>query len=67
MTRLRARARDAYARQLDRLGPAWANTANSVRAGYENVWISAALDAIEVLVRACPDAEGDEAEEGGGA
>lgn len=63
MTRARELAREAFARQLDRKGSAWANTANSVRSGYENLWITTALDALEPLVLLSADAEDDE---GGG-
>lgn len=46
----RIEARKAYALAIERTGPAWANTAASVRAGYSNVWIEAAIDALEPLV-----------------
>jgi hypothetical protein len=32
------------------MGPAWRNTANSLRAGFENLWIKPALDALERVV-----------------
>lgn len=63
MTRAREQAREALARQIDRKGSAWANTANSVRSGYENIWIIAALDALEPLVLL--SADGDDEEAGG--
>jgi hypothetical protein len=62
VTRARELAREAFARQLDRKGSAWANTAWSVRTGYENIWITTALDALEPLVLL--SADGDD-EDGG--
>lgn len=42
-----AEARDRYADQIASTGPAWANCAASIRAGYSNLWIEAALRAID--------------------
>lgn len=39
-------ARNIYADEIEAQGPAWANAALSIRAGYSNVWISAAIGAI---------------------
>jgi hypothetical protein len=44
-------ARELLAAQFDLLGPAWKNTAQLVRTGFENVWLRPALDAIEAIVR----------------
>ena len=48
-------AREVFAKELEAKGTAWANTANSVRAGYSNVWIAAAIDALQELLRLVPD------------
>lgn len=55
--RLRDRARPAYASALEQQGSAWSNAAGSVRAGFENVWITPALDAIAEVLRFVPDDE----------
>jgi hypothetical protein len=58
-TATRNHARGLYADALAAQGPALANTANSVRSGFENFWVAPALDAIEGLLRRCPD-EGED-------
>lgn len=58
--RARALAREALADAIADQGSAWANTAESVRAGFTNVWIKPALDAIEGLVLRSGDADEDE-------
>lgn len=52
-------ARELYAQQLERQGPAWTNAANSVRAGYENSWIAAGIAAIEAVLKRLPHDEDD--------
>lgn len=47
------------------MGPAWSNTAELVRGGFENVWIRPAIDALHLLVLLSPDGEDESAEEGG--
>jgi hypothetical protein len=59
---LRARAREAYASAIARRGKAWRNLADNIRAGFENVWITPALDALEGTLRLVPDAAEDEAD-----
>lgn len=56
----RDRARNVYADALLSRGREWRNAAESVRAGFENVWITSALDAVERLLLLC----GDDADEG---
>jgi hypothetical protein len=55
----RARARLIYADAVAARGPTWTNTANSIRAGYENVWVAPALDAIEAVLRGSYNGEDD--------
>ena len=65
-SKARRRARELYARQFDTLGPAWANTAALIRSGWENLWITPAIDAMEALVLLCQDGgEEDNSEEAG--
>ena len=40
-------ARELLAKQIDAKGPCWANLANSVRAGFTNLWLDLALAAID--------------------
>jgi hypothetical protein len=40
-------ARELYAQAIGAQGPAWANTAHLLRTGFENVWITPALVAID--------------------
>jgi hypothetical protein len=47
----RQRARELFAERIAAQGPAWRNAADSVLSGYSNVWIDAAIAAIEPLVR----------------
>lgn len=49
-------ARNIYADEVEGQGPAWANAAASIRAGFSNVWISAAIAAIgEALINTPED------------
>lgn len=51
-TRIRRAAREALADAVERQGPGWRNTADSIRSGsYGNVWTIAALDALERTAR----------------
>ena len=52
-------ARDRLADEIAAQGPALSNLAGNVRAGFENFWITPALQAIERLLRDLP-AEDDE-------
>jgi len=54
----RHRARQLYADKVEETGPAYRNLANSIRAGFSNVWIEAAIAAVDAAFRADP--EGDE-------
>lgn len=65
VTTLREQARELLAQSVAAEGPGWKNTANSIRAGYTNVWIAPAIAAIEAVLRLVPD-EADP-DEGGGA
>lgn len=56
----RDRARLAYANALRAQGPAWANTAGLILTGFENLWITPALDAMEALVLLLPDDSDDD-------
>jgi hypothetical protein len=47
---------------MDRKGSAWANSAASVRAGFENCWIAFGLDALEASIHHLADDD----EEGSG-
>lgn len=62
----RARARAAYADALVKRNPKLANAASNIVHGhFENIWITPALDALEVALRGLPDEEeGDDSEEG---
>ena len=40
-------ARELLADHIAAQGPAWANSAESVRAGFSNIWIGPALAAID--------------------
>jgi len=48
------RAREALAKAVEDQGPAWRNSANSIRSGFVNVWIGPALVAIERALRDGP-------------
>lgn len=63
MTTFREQAREAYAQAIEAQGPGWANSANSIRAGYSNVWIAAGIAAVEGVLRLVPDEADDD--EGG--
>ncbi len=65
MTTPRQQARELFAQAVEANGPAWKNTANSIRAGYENMWVQAGIAAIEGVLRLVPDEADDD--EGGGA
>ena len=47
-------ARDRFADALLAQGEAWGNTAGNIRVGFENVWITPGLIAIEKLLRERP-------------
>jgi hypothetical protein len=56
-----ARARELYAQAVASQGPAWANAANSVRAGHTNCWIAAGIAGIDAVLRLVPyEADDDE-------
>lgn len=61
---IREEARERFAQAVAAQGQAWANTANNIRAGYSNVWITSGIAALEAVLRLVPD-EADE--ESGGA
>jgi hypothetical protein len=48
-------ARQIYAEAIAADGPGWANTANNIRAGYENIWIKAGIRAVENTLRGVHD------------
>jgi len=49
---IRRAAREALAEAIDRRGPAWKAAADSIRSGsYANIWVEAALDALERTTR----------------
>lgn len=47
----RSRAREAYADKIEAQGPAYHNAAHSIRAGWENIWIKAGIDALADAMR----------------
>ena len=53
-------ARDLYAAQFDAQGPAWANLAGNIRAGFENLWVTPALKAIDQALRSGPQHDDDD-------
>lgn len=55
VTTLREQAREEFAQSIEAQGPSWANTADSIRAGYANVWITAGIAALERVLRLVPD------------
>lgn len=63
MTTLHQQARERFAQAVAAQGPSWANTANSIRAGFTNVWIAPGIAAIEAVLRLVPD-EADPDESG---
>lgn len=54
------RTRDVYADALQLGGPAFTNVANSVRAGFENIWITPGLIALEAALRYVPAEEAED-------
>lgn len=52
-----AQAREMLAQEVAAQGPAWRNTADSIRSGYLNVWLEPALRAIERALREGLDEE----------
>lgn len=48
------RARERFAAEVERLGPAYRNPADSIRAGWGNIWIEAGVAALERLLRDRP-------------
>lgn len=57
-----AAARDLYADQVAAQGPAWANLAGNIRAGFENIWITPALKAIDHALQYGPQHDDDDAD-----
>jgi hypothetical protein len=53
------RARDLLADQVEANGPAYRNAADSIRAGWSNIWVQAGLAAIEGVLGRLPDEDGD--------
>jgi hypothetical protein len=51
----RERARDAFADSVAARGPGWRNAAESIRAGWENVWVQAGIDALAAAFRLIPE------------
>jgi hypothetical protein len=43
-------ARERLAEAVEGQGSAWRNAANSIRAGYETVWLTPALIAIDIAL-----------------
>lgn len=60
MSRDETRARDAIASSLAAKGPAWSNAAASIRAGFTNCWIEAAVTALTGVLRLVPDEDEDD-------
>lgn len=56
----RDRARELLARQFDRMGSAYRNTAGLIRTGWGNFWVEACIDAMVPLVLLCPDADAED-------
>lgn len=54
---LQDQARRIYADTVAADGPGYANTANNIRAGYENIWIKVGIKAIEQTLRGMHDGE----------
>lgn len=50
-------ARQLYADKIEALGPAYRNAAESIRAGWGNVWIEAGIKAVADLLRLVPSDE----------
>lgn len=53
-------ARRHYANALRARGIAWRNTAGLIETGFENCWITPALDAMESLVLLSDNGDDDE-------
>lgn len=51
----RDRAREAFAAQVERIGPGYRNVADSIRSGWENIWIKAGIDALAGMIRSGGD------------
>lgn len=49
------KAREMLASAIEAQGPAWKNTADNVRSGFESVWITPALSVIARLIEQLPD------------
>jgi hypothetical protein len=56
----RQKARDLYADALLATSPAWKNTANLIRSGWENNFIRPAIDALQAFVLLSPDVPEEE-------
>jgi hypothetical protein len=52
-----SRARKLYAEKVEALGPPYRNVANSIRAGWSNIWIDAGIRAVAEVLRYVPDDE----------
>lgn len=52
-------ARNLYADQIAALGPGYGNLAGNIRAGFENLWITPGLKAIDQALRVGPQGEDD--------
>lgn len=56
MTRISQQARDLYAQQIERKGPAYRNAADNIRAGaMPTLWVEPALIAIDQALRSAPE------------
>lgn len=48
-------ARELFARSVEAKGPAWRNSANSIRSGFSNCWIEAGVHALIRALRSIPE------------
>jgi len=55
-----ARARRQYADAVEARGPAYRNAADSIRAGFSNMWIEAGIAALATVLSTVPDEDEDE-------
>lgn len=56
----RDRARNLFADALLARGREWRNAADSVRAGFENAWIAAGVDALVAVLLNSPDVDDED-------
>lgn len=49
------RARRIYADHVEALGPTYRNAANSIRAGWSNIWIDAGIASVAEVIRLLPE------------